>query len=52
VKVSIIGVKQMPIIIGSILFGAFAITAAIVEGDLQPETTRLTGKKRKSRREQ
>lgn len=42
----------MPIIIGSILFGAFAITAAIVEGDLQPETTRLTGKKRKSRREQ
>lgn len=42
----------MPIIIGSILFGAFAITAAIVEGDLQPETTRLTGKKRKSPREQ
>jgi hypothetical protein len=52
VKVSSVGVKQMPIIIGSILFGAFAITAAIVEGDLQPESTRLTGKKRKSRRGQ
>lgn len=42
----------MPIIIGSILFGAFAITAALVEGDWQTETTRLTGKKRKSRRNQ
>ncbi|HEY9831581.1 MAG TPA: hypothetical protein V6D26_13455 [Stenomitos sp.] len=42
----------MPVIIGSILFGAFAITAAIVEGDWQPETTRLTGKKRNSRRGQ
>ncbi|HEY9611000.1 hypothetical protein [Allocoleopsis sp.] len=40
----------MPIIVGSILFGAFAITAAIVEGDLQPETKRLTGKKRQSHR--
>jgi len=39
----------MPIILGSILFGAFAITAAIVEGDLQPETTKLTGKNPKSR---
>lgn len=42
----------MPIIIGSILFGAFAITATIVEGDLQPETARLTSHKRKSRRGQ
>ncbi|MBD2128274.1 hypothetical protein NDI39_26960 [Microcoleus sp. ZQ-A2] len=39
----------MPIIIGSILFGAFAITAAIVEGDWQSEPTRLTSKKKNAK---
>ena len=42
----------MPVIIGSILLGAFVITAAIVEKDWQPEMTRLTCKKRQSRRSQ
>jgi hypothetical protein len=39
----------MPVVLGSILFGAFAVTAAIVEGDWQTETKRLTGKRRKNR---
>lgn len=38
----------MPVIIGSLLLGAFAITAAIVEGDLHAEPKTLTRKKRKS----
>ena len=37
----------MPVIIGSLLFGAFAITAALVEGDWQVEPKRLTRNKRK-----
>ncbi|HEY9676237.1 MAG TPA: hypothetical protein V6D11_32645 [Waterburya sp.] len=39
----------MPVILGSILLGAFAVTAAIVEGDLPPETKRLSDKKRQRR---
>ncbi len=42
----------MPVILGSILFGAFALTAAIVEGDLPPETQRLRNKKRQRRNRQ
>jgi hypothetical protein len=37
----------MPIIIGSLLFGAFAITAALVEADWQVEPKTLTRNKRK-----
>ena len=39
----------MPVVRGCIIFGAFVLSAAIVEGDLQPETKRLTGKRGKSR---
>lgn len=39
----------MPVILGSILFAAFAVTAAIIEGDLPPETKRLSDKKRQHR---
>ncbi len=36
----------MQVILGFILLGAFALTAAIVEGDLPTETKRLSQKKR------
>lgn len=39
----------MPVVLGSLLFTAFAVTAAIVEGDLPPETKRLSNKKRQRR---
>lgn len=39
----------MPVIIGSLLFGAFAITAALVERDWQSEPKTLTRQNRKSR---
>jgi hypothetical protein len=42
----------MQLVLGFILFGTFALTAAIAERDPQSETKRITGKRRKSRRRQ
>lgn len=42
----------MPLVLGFIIFGTFALTAVIAESDPQSETKRLTKKTRKISRNQ